>query len=299
MIPRILCIAARLELVGRKEIQGILLQFCSDLAKALYGRNHPLSGFWQTFLIVPASERKKAIDTVLAQCVSEFDHHLGTSHSLSTETYLLYFDAVEREKEPMAQARSLQHQLSKLDDQTVDASTMAMLKFEFALASCKSDLAEGQLGKAEDALSQLDVTTLSPRDDSFRCLWLGYIRWVKGDVTAAEEAYKDSVQAAKRTGSRDCVCEALFQLETFYLHRQEPLQAECIRAERLDILRRLDSVVWADDHGAAVSVDDSESGPKVTIIRIGSDLCTETWSPSASALVIGSHELRDQESNDV
>ncbi|KAI3325150.1 hypothetical protein HD806DRAFT_467502 [Xylariaceae sp. AK1471] len=291
MIPRILCIAARLELLSRKEIQGILLQFCSDLTKALYGRNHPLSSFWQTFLDVPAAERKKAIEVVLTQCVSEFEDHLGTNNSLSIETYLLYFDAVERQKDPKAQVLSLQRQLSKLDNQIVDPSVMAMLKFEYALATCKSDLAEDQLDKAEDALSQLDMTALSPRDDSFRSVWLGYIRWVKGDITAAEKAYKDSVQAAKRTGSRDCVCEALFQLETFYLHRQEPLQAERIRAERLDVLRKLDSIVWTDDHDDTASVEDSEPGPKVTIIRIGSDLCNETWNPSASAFMIESHDL--------
>ncbi|KAI0814402.1 hypothetical protein GGR55DRAFT_431087 [Xylaria sp. FL0064] len=289
MIPRILCIAARLELIGRTEIQGILLQFCSDLARALYSRDNILSKFWQTLLDVPAAERNKAILLVLAQCVSGFDEHLGTGHSLSTEVYLLYFDAVERQKDPKTQAENIECRLSKLDEQNTDHSVLIMLKFEHALATCKADLADGQPGKAEDALSRLDAMTLSPRDNSFRCVWLGYIRWMKGDTTAAEKAYKDSVQAAKLTGSRDCVCEALFQLETFYLHMQEPLQAEGIRAERLSALRRLGTITWVDQD--ASSGKDSEVGSKVTIIRIGSDATSEGWEPSASNIMIEHHDL--------
>ncbi|KAI1422222.1 hypothetical protein F5Y12DRAFT_786921 [Xylaria sp. FL1777] len=292
MIPRILCIATRLELIGRGEIQGILLQFCSDLARALYGRGHSLSAFWQTLLDVPAAERNRAIIVVLTQCVSEFEEHLGTGHSLSTEVYLLYFDAVERQKDPKIQAEILECRLSKLDEQNMDPSVSAMLKFEHALATCKADLANGQLDKADDALSQLDVTALSPRDDSFRCVWLGYIRWMKGDTTAAENAYKDSVQAAKLTGSRDCVCEALFQLETFYLHVQKPLQAEGIRAERLDALRRLGTIAWTDRDASLGKGLETDS--KVTIIRIGSEASSETWDPSASAVMIEHHDLYNQ-----
>jgi hypothetical protein len=121
---------------------------------------------------------------------------------------------------------------------------------------------------------------------------------MKGDITAAEKAYKDSVQAAKRTGSRDCVSEALFQLETFYLHRQEPLQAESIRAERLDVLRKLDSVVWTDHHDH-LSVKDSEISSKVTIIRIGSDASSETWNPAGLALMMKHHDLCNLVSADV
>ncbi|KAI0906420.1 hypothetical protein F4823DRAFT_78214 [Ustulina deusta] len=292
IIPRILCIAARLELIGRREIQGILLQFCSDLARALYGRGHSLSNFWQTLLDVPAAERNRAIVVVLTQCVSEFDERLGTAHSLSTEVYLLYFDAVVRQEDPKTQAENLECRLSKLDEQNIDDSVLAMLKFEHALATCKADLADGQPDKADDALSQLDITTLSPRDDSFRCVWLGYVRWMKGDTTAAEKAYKDSVQAAKLTGSRDCVCEALFQLETFYLHRQEPLQAEGIRAERLNALRRLGSITWAGQDIS--SGKDSEIGSNVTIIRIGSDAGSETWEPLASTFMLEHHDLCNQ-----
>ncbi|KAJ2975100.1 hypothetical protein NUW58_g8451 [Xylaria curta] len=297
-IPRILCVAARLELIGRQEIQGILLQFCADLAKALYGRGHSLSAFWQSFLDLPAAERSRAIEVVLTQCVSEFGEHLGIGHSLSTEVFLLYFDAVERQKDPKTQAESLGNRLSKLDDQNIDPSIMAMLRFEHALATCKSALAEGQLDKADDVLSQIDAATLSPRDDSFRCVWLGYIRWTKGDITAAEKAYKDSVQAAKLTGSRDCVCEALFQLERFYLHRQEPLQAEGIRAERLNALRKLDCITWAD-HQDPPMENDSETGSKVTIIRIASDASSETWHPSASTIMIEHHDLCNEVSTSV
>ncbi|KAI0540077.1 hypothetical protein GGR58DRAFT_499483 [Xylaria digitata] len=297
MIPRILCIAARLELIGRKEIQGILLQFCSDLARALYGRGHSLSNFWQTLLDVPAAERNRAIVVALTQCVAELEEHLGNSHSLSTEVYLLYFDAVERRNDPKTQAENLNSRLSKLDEQNIDPSVLAMLKFEYALATCKSNLADGQLDKADDALSQVDAATLSPRDNSFRCVWLGYIRWMKGDIAAAEKSYKDSVQAAKLTGSRDCVCEALFQLETFYLHRQEPLQAEGIRAERLNALRRLGTITWADQD--APLGKDPDTGSKVTIIRIGSDASNETWDPSASNIMIEYHDLFNEVSTGV
>ncbi|KAI1816671.1 hypothetical protein GGS20DRAFT_170737 [Poronia punctata] len=298
MIARILCIAARLEFVGRKEIQSILLQFCSDLAKALYGPDHSLSGFWQTLLEVQSTDRIGAIEAVLGRCVSEFERHFGPSHSLSVETYLLYFDAVERRKDPKIQAGSLQLQFDKLDDQIVDPTITAMLKLEHALANCKLDLQESQLDKAEDALSRLDVSTLPPRDDSFRCVWLGYVRWIKGDTAAAENAYKDSVMAAKRTGSRDCVCEALYQLETFYLHTREPLKAEGIRAERLDIMRSLGTVVWTDgSYGTASSTRDIETGSDINIIRIGSDASIEMWSPSATNLMIGHHELCDHVTN--
>ncbi|GAP90972.1 hypothetical protein SAMD00023353_5100980 [Rosellinia necatrix] len=298
MIPRILCIAARLELIGRRDIQSILLQFCSDLARAIYDRDHSLSNFWQTLLDVPAAERHGTIEVILAQCVSEFEERLNTGHPLSTEVYLLYFDAIERQKDPKTQAKSLEHQLAKLDDHIKDPSRTAMLKFEHALATCKSNLADGQLDTADDVLSHLDVATLSPRDNSFRCVWLGYIRWTKGDITAAEQAYKDSVEAAKLTGSRDCVCEALFQLETFYLYRQEPLQAEGIRAERLNALRKLDSITWTDHQDISAGTD-SESGSKVTIIRIGSDASSETWNPSASSIMTKYHDLCNESSTGV
>lgn len=297
MIPRVLCIAARLELIGRGEIQAILLKFCSDLARALYGPDHSLSMFWQTLLSVPPAERNRAIVVILTQCVSVFDEHLGVGHSLSTEVYLLYFDSVERQTDPKAQAENIACRLSKLDEKSADHSVLAMLKFEHALATCKADLADGKPDKAEDVLSQLDATILSPRDNSFRCVWLGYIRWMRGETTAAEKAYKDSVQAAKLTGSRDCVCEALFQLETFYLHIQEPLQAEGIRAERLNALRRLGAITWVDQDLS--SGKESETSSKVTIIRIGSDTSSETWDPSASTIILEYHDLCNQEAADV
>ncbi|KAI1825574.1 hypothetical protein F4861DRAFT_530237 [Xylaria intraflava] len=293
MIPRLLCTAARLQLIGRNEIQSILLQFCSDLARAIYSSNHTLSNFWQTLLEVPTAEKNRAIEVVLTQCVSEFEEYLGTSHSLSTEVFLLYFDAVERQKDPKTQAETLRRHLSKLDDRTVSPPVMAMLKLEYALATCKVDCAEGQLDKADDALSRLDVAALPPRDDSFRHIWLGYIRWMKGDVHAAEKAYQAAVEAAKLTRSRDCVCEALFQLERFYLHIREPLQAETIRAERLNGLRKLDSIIWTD-HRNTSSVNDSENSPTITIVRIGSDASSETWTPSASTIMIEDHDLFNQ-----
>ncbi|KAI1181163.1 hypothetical protein F4777DRAFT_4475 [Nemania sp. FL0916] len=299
MIPRILCITTRLEIIGRKEIQGILLQFCSDLARAIYGQNHTLSNFWRTLLEIPAAERDRAIEIVLTHCVSEIKKQLGPNNALSADVYLLYFDAIARQRDPKIQVEDLERHLSQVDDQTVDPSIMATLKFEYALATCKSELADNQPDKADKALSQLDVTTLSPRDDSFRCLWLGYIRCTRGDMTAAENAYKDCVQAAKLTGSRDCLCEALFQLERFYLYRQEPLQAEGIRAERLNAMRKLEPLTWTNSQDTSVRKDsetDADMDSKVTIIRIGSNGSSEVWEPSASTIMIEHHDLHDEES---
>ncbi|KAI0205289.1 hypothetical protein F4808DRAFT_448319 [Astrocystis sublimbata] len=291
-IPRILCIAARLELLGRGDIQGIMLQFCADLARALYGRDHNFANFWQTFLAIPATERYRAIEVVLTQCVCEFEEHLGAGHSLSAEVYLLYFDVIERQKDPKTQAESIAHRLTKVDDQSIDFPVLAMLKLEYALATCKQEIAEGQLNKADDVLSQLDSTFLPPKDDSFRCVWLGYVRWMKGDIAAAETAYKNSIQAAKLTGSRDCICEALFQLERFYLCRSESLKAEGVRAERLDVLRKLEPVLWTDHQDASRGHEkETETGPMVTIFHIGSGATSDTWTPSASKTMIEHHEF--------
>ncbi|KAI0397020.1 hypothetical protein F5Y17DRAFT_416871 [Xylariaceae sp. FL0594] len=298
MIPRILCIAARLELIGRKEIQSILLQFCCDLARALYGPDHALTGFWHSLTELPNTERCGVIATVLTRCVSEFELHLGPNHSLSAEIYLLYFDAVDRQKAPKLQVESLRLQLSNLNAKSLDPSIMAMLKLEYALATCKSYLEDQQLDEAEKALSQLGPSTLPPRDESFRLVWLGYVRWIRGDAAGAVTAYQDSVSAAKRTGSRDCICEALFQLETFYLHNEEPIQAECIRAERLDLLRSLNTIVWNDRCDERPSGVNSETSD-VNIVRISSDATPETWNPAALALVKSYNELHDHVLNTI
>ncbi|KAI0150267.1 hypothetical protein GGR57DRAFT_202107 [Xylariaceae sp. FL1272] len=294
LIPRTVCIAARLELVGRKEIQTILLQFCYDLSIALHKRDHPLSEFWKTLLDIPAVERKAAFDSILACCVSIFDEHLGADHSLSTEVFLLYFDAVERHRDPMSQLESLGRQLAKVDELKINPSVLGMVKLEHALATCKLRIAENRLDEAEEVLSELDDTTLSPRDESFRCVWLGYIRWTKGDVNVAEKSYQDSVEAAKRTGSRDCIGEALFQLETFYLHTKDPLRAERIRAERLDVLRQLDSIVWIDEPSPAPPKAIGARS-EVTVIRIGSDAHSREWQPSAFDLMMEHHTLHNNE----
>ncbi|KAI1330114.1 hypothetical protein F5Y16DRAFT_46294 [Xylariaceae sp. FL0255] len=293
MVPRILCVAARLELVGRKEIQEILLQFCSDLAHALHGRSHPLSDFWRGLLDTPLAERNRVLGIILTFCMTEFEAQLGASHSLSTEIFLLYFDAVERQKEPQTQIITLQHRVAKIDDQVIDPLILGMLRLESALASCKMHLAEGLFEKAKDALAELDNTRLSPRDDSFRSVWLGYVHWISGDITAAEKAYKDSILAAKRTESRDCVSEALFQLETFYLYSEEPLQAERIRSERFDVLRQLDSIIWAGNQSMSDTGEPRPPGD-VTIIRIGSDASSANWSSRAFSFLTGNHRVHHE-----
>ncbi|KAI1266682.1 hypothetical protein F5Y18DRAFT_363361 [Xylariaceae sp. FL1019] len=294
LIPRTLCVASRLEFVGRKEIQTILMQFCYDLSIAVFQRDHPLTNFWKALLDIPAAERRIAIDSILACCVSIFDEHLGADHSLSTEVFLLYFDAVERHRDPVSQLESLRRQLAKVDEQNIDPSVLGMVKLEHALATCKLRIAENRLDEAEDVLIKLDGPTLSPRDESFRCVWLGYIRLVKGDVAVAKKAYQDSVEAAKRTGSRDCVSEALFQLETFYLHTQDPLRAERIRAERLDVLRQLDSIIWTEER-SPIPPKAIEGRSEVTVIRIGSDAHSREWRPSAFDYMMEHHRIHINE----
>lgn len=285
LISKLLSGAAHLDRVGRGEIRALLLQFCRDLAIAIYGQDHPLVTFWKGFVAIPTLDQQEALERVLALCLSEFDKRLGPAHPLTVEAYLQHFDVVEREKDPETQLHSLGNQLSKINDDFPDRPLFGLLKLEHALATCKLNLERGQLDAAEKALSELESGSLAARDESFRCIWLGYVQCLKGDFPAAEQFYKESVLAARRTGSRDCVLEALHQLETFFLHTGKPLEAEGVRTERFRLLRRLGSLVWTDQEDVLRS-GDGTTGPVVAMIHIGSGESSATWRPSALAEVV-------------
>ncbi|OTB00438.1 hypothetical protein M426DRAFT_26579 [Hypoxylon sp. CI-4A] len=280
LIPKVLSAAIHLNRIGREEIRTVLLQFCRDVTMEVFSQDHPLTRFWEGLLSIPELEQQDAMGRALALCLSEYDTRLGSSHPLTTEAYLKYFDAVEREKDPQSQLQSLKHQLSKVEGSSTNSSLLALLKLEHALATCKLELERGHLDEAEDALSSLDARSLATRDESFRCVWLGYIECLKGDLPAAEEFYKCSVLAARRTGSRDCEVEALHQLEVFLIHAGKHLDAEKVRIERFRLLRKLDTLVWTDREDA-LHTGDLASGPSVMIIHIGSAEDSASWSPSA------------------
>lgn len=285
LIPKLLATAAHLNRIGRGEIQGLLLRFCRDLTTAMYGQDHQLTIFWKSLVSISHPDQQEAIERVLALCVSEFDKRLGLAHALTTETYLKYFDVAERVKDPRTQLQSLQQRLSKVDINLTGRSLYGLLKLEHALATCKSNLDVGQLDEAEGALSCFEPGSLATRDESFRCIWLGYLQCLKGDFIAAEEFYKKSVLAARRTGSRDCLLEALFQLETFFIHSGKPLEAERIRIGRFRLLHKLGSLVWVDQDDILGLEDTSSSGPVVTLIHVGSGASSARWRPSAFAEV--------------
>ncbi|KAI1774236.1 hypothetical protein F4818DRAFT_77488 [Hypoxylon cercidicola] len=284
LIPKLLSTAAHLNRIGRGEIRGLLLQFCRDLTIAMYGPDHQLAMFWKGLVSISHIDQQDAIGRILALCVSEYDKRLGSAHSLTTEAYLKHFDAVERDKEPRMQLESLQQRLSKVDNNLTGRSLCGLLKLEHALAICKSDLELGRLNEAEEALSRLESGSLTARDESFRYVWLGYVQCLKGDFAAAEGFYKESVLAARRTGSRDCILEALFQLETFLIHAGKHLEAERIRTERFRLLRKLGSLVWVDQEDI-LGLEDHTSAPVVTMIHVGSGASSTQWRPSAFAEV--------------
>ncbi|KAI1477580.1 hypothetical protein F4774DRAFT_193151 [Daldinia eschscholtzii] len=279
LIPKILATAAHLNRIGCGEVRALLLQFCQDLSMATHGQKSPLTRFWKSFVSIPFVEQRNATERVLALCVSEYSTRLGSTHPLTIETYLKYFDAVEREKDPRVQLQSLQYHLSKICDNFPDRSLLGLLKLEHALATCKLNLDQGFPDKAEEALSRLGSNLLAARDESFRCLWLGYIKCVRGDFRGAEYLYRNSVFAARLTGSRDCVLESLFQLETFLLHIKQPFEAEKIRAERFQIFLKLDSLVWADQ--SEPHLKNHTTSPMIAIIHIGSTKNNAKWRPSA------------------
>ncbi|KAI1799766.1 hypothetical protein F4811DRAFT_75169 [Daldinia bambusicola] len=284
LIPKILATSAHLSRIGCGEVRALLLHFCQDLSMATYGQKSPLTRFWKSFLSIPYIEQRNATERVLALCVSEYSTRLGSTHPLTIETYLKYFDAVDREKDPRVQLQSLQYYLSKIRNNFADRSLFGLLKLEHALATCKLNLDQGYLDKAEEALSRLGPNSLAARDESFRCLWLGYIKCIRGDFQGAEFLYKHSVFAARLTGSRDCILESLFQLETFLLHMKQPVDAEKIRSERFRMFRKLDSLVWADQ--SEPHLRNNTTSPMISIIHIGSTKSNTKWRPSAFNEVI-------------
>ncbi|KAI1138539.1 hypothetical protein F5Y05DRAFT_404259 [Hypoxylon sp. FL0543] len=284
LVPKLISATAHLNRVGRGEIGSLLLQFCRDLSVAIFGQAHPLTTFWKGLISIPHLEQQDAMGRILTLCVSEFDTRLGSAHPLTTETYLKYFDTVEREKDPRVQLQSLEHRLSKVDFHRTGRSLLGLLTLEHALANCKLNLEKQQLDKAEESLSHLESNSLVARDESFRCIWLGYVRCIKGDLVAAERSYKNSVLQAKLTGSRDCVLEALFQLEKFFIYAGKPLEAEEVRGERFRLHRKLDSLIWTDQEDVPSSRY-CDSDPTVLILHIASDGSGAKWQPSAFAEV--------------
>ncbi|KAI0159902.1 hypothetical protein GGR52DRAFT_167030 [Hypoxylon sp. FL1284] len=284
LIPKLLSTAAHLNRIGRGEVRALLLQFCRDLTIATYGQDHQLARFWKGFLSVSHLELQDATERILFLYMSEYDKRLGPAHSLSMEAYLKYFDTVERERGPQVQLESLQQRLSKADNTLTSRSLHELLKLEHALAVCKLKLEKGQLDEAENALSRLEPDSLAARDESFRCIWLGYVQCLKGDLASAETFYKKSVSAARRTGSRDCVLESLYQLETFLIHAGKHLEAERIRIERFRLLQKLGLLVWVDQRDI-LGLENRTSGPVVTMIHVGSGASNTRWQPSAYAEV--------------
>ncbi|KAL7624978.1 hypothetical protein AAE478_004192 [Parahypoxylon ruwenzoriense] len=279
LIPKVLSTAAHLSRTGRKEIRGMLLQFCRDLAVALLGPDHPLSRFWKSLTAVSHLDQQAVIGQVLHLCISDYDKRLGSAHELPTEVYLQYFDAVERQKDPRTQLQSLQRRLSNIDNDLPNRPLFGLLRLEHALATCKLNIEQQRPDKAEEVMSALESDSLSAKDESFRCVWLGYIRYIRGNYSAAERSYKDSVLAARRTGSRDCLLESLFQLETFFLQTGKPLEAERVRAKRFVEHRRIGPLIWVDQEQA------SHSTNTVMMIHIGSGNSSAAWRPSAFAEV--------------
>lgn len=147
---------------------------------------------------------------------------------------------------------------------------------------------QGSLKKAEAALLELNASYVSPKDESGRMAWLGYTRWIIGDIPAAERSYRDGVLVAERTGSRDIICEALFQLEKFLLWTGPPLEYETVRAGRLQTVQSTGSIVCFD-------MDDSRPGasrnprdsPSVINIHIASSASCEKWRQSAFTELAG------------
>ncbi|KAI5865397.1 hypothetical protein GGS23DRAFT_425475 [Durotheca rogersii] len=284
LVTKLLSAAAHLDRIGREEIRGMLLRFCQDLAPALLGPNHSLAKFWRGLIESSHVDLRDVIGRVLDLCKSEFSERLGPGHALTTETYLHYFDVVERRKDPREQLQSLERCLSHVGNDFPDRPLHALLRLEIALATCKLNLEQQRLDKAEEALTALDPGSLAAKDESFRCVWLGYVQCARGDYSLAERSYQDSVMAARRTGSRDCLLDSLFQLEAFFLHVGKHLEAERIRMERFLELRRLGPLIWADQENMSHSLA-CTSLHMVMMIRMGSSESSARWRPSTFAEV--------------
>ncbi|RYP72989.1 hypothetical protein DL770_007869 [Monosporascus sp. CRB-9-2] len=288
-IPKLLTVAIRLSRIGRDEIRRILFRFSRDLAFALGGPRDLLTIFWQRVMDTDDSQRLDATERILALCLSEFEKRTGRNHDLPTSVYLLNFDIFERLKQPQAQLQSVKRQLEKVDCRHIDRRLLSSLLLERQLAICKMELEEGRSDRAEAALLDLDVDHVNPKDEPFRLAWLGYVRWIRGNLPAAEQSYRDGFLAAERTGSRDVVCEALFQLEKFLSCTGQPLESEAVRARRFGVVQRMGSIVCVDaDDGHVSDCGDTARGsvPSVLKIRIASGAIGDKWRPSAFAELV-------------
>ncbi|RYP47728.1 hypothetical protein DL768_006264 [Monosporascus sp. mg162] len=288
-IPKLLTVAIRFSRIGREEIRRILFRFSRDLAFALGGPRDLLTVFWQRVMDTDDSQRLDATEKILALCLSEFEKHTGRNHDLPTSVYLLNFDIFERQKQHQGQLESVKRQLEKIDCHHIDQRLLRSLLLERQLVVCKMELEEGRPDRAETALLDLGVDHVNPKDEPFRLAWLGYVRWIRGNLPAAEQSYRDGFIAAERTGSRDVVCEALFQLERFLSWTGRSLESEAVRARRFSVVQRMGSIVCVDaDDGHVSDCGDTivGGGPSVLKIRIASGAIGDKWRPSAFAELV-------------
>ena len=289
LIPKLLTLATRLNRLGRDEIGHIIIRFSRDLAFALRGPHDPLTTFWQGLMVMDTNQQISTTEGAFNICLEEFEKHFGSSHDLLVEVYLLYYDIFERQKPPQTQLRSIKSQLEKFSHQLIDQTLLRSFLLERQLAICKVELEEGHLEKAEAALLDLDTDHANLRDEPFRFAWLGYVRWIMGKLAAAEEAYRHGIILAERTGSRDVLCEALFQLERFLSYTGQHLESEGTRARRLMTVQRAGLIVSTDvaDDDGALGSNDTPSGTSVMNIHIASGASGEKWRPGAFAELTG------------
>ena len=283
LIPKLLTVAARLTRMGRDEISHIIIRFSRDLSFALRGPRDPLTTFWEGLMTMDSNQQISATETAFNICQKEFEEHLASRHDLLVEVYLSYFDVFERPKPPQEQLREIKAQLEKFEHQLIDRALLGPLFLERQLAVCKVELEEGQPKKAEAALLELDADYVSLKDEPFRSAWLGYVRWIMGDLPAAEQAYRNGVLLAERTGSRDILCEALFQLERFLSYTGQHLESEAIRARRFATVQHAGSIVSTVTHNnqQASETEDTPDGSSIVEIHIASGASGERWRPSA------------------
>ena len=306
LIPKLLTLATRLNRLGRDEIGHIIVRFSRDLAFALRGPHDPLTIFWQGLMVMDINQQISTTEGAFDIYLEEFEKHFGPSHDLLVEVYLLYYDIFERQKPPQTQLRNIKSQLEKFSHQLIDQTLLGSLLLERQLATCKVELEEGHLEKAEAALLDLDADHTNLRDEPFRFAWLGYVRWIMGNLTAAEQAYRHGITLAERTGSRDILCEALFQLERFLSYTGQHLESEAMRARRFTTVQRAGLIVATDVDGdnGALGANEAPSGTSsITKIHIASGASGEKWRPGAFAeltdepwaLLSPENAIRDEE----
>lgn len=276
MIPALASAAMRLA-QSRIEIGCLLLDFCADLAAVLYGHHHSLARFWLALGRSYAQGHTYVLEMVCVRCLQEFERHVGAANELTLWAFLQFFDAFERQKSPETQIANLQQRLVTVDGSQADVALVRSLQFELSLSTCKWKLEQSQLAQAERALlSTGQPGHLSPKEQSCRFMWLGYVQWLRGDLAVAERSYRYAVDAAKRLGRRDDLCEAFFELETFLSRVGSWIQAETIRAERLQLYAKFGTVICTSS-----SLTEEIPQASVTVVRIESGPGSESWLPHA------------------